>query len=141
MNKTLWKIFFIALATQLTSFWILAIPDTGHEWGKSFIFFCVSLVLLDKYGSTQKITNTILWILAGRLILELPMRIFDFMDCLPSFYITIVEITAIIAAGIYYKFRTAYVLIVITIIAVVLNTLIPPIWLKFVESVLHVSYS
>lgn len=69
------------------------------------------------------------------------MRIFDFMDCLPSFYITIVEITAIIAAGIYYKFRTAYVLIVITIIAVVLNTLIPPIWLKFVESVLHVSYS
>lgn len=141
MNKTLWKIFFIALATQLTSFWILAIPDTGHEWGKSFIFFCVSLVLLDKYGSTQKITNIILWILAGRLILELPMRIFDFMDCLPSFYITIVEITAIIAAGIYYKFRTAYVLIVITIIVVVLNTLIPPIWLKFVESVLHVSYS
>ena len=132
MNKTLWKIFFIALATHLTSFWILVIPDTGHEWGKSFIFFCVSLVLLDKYGSTQKITNIILWILAGRLILELPMRIFDFMDCLPSFYITIVEITAIIAAGIYYKFRTAYVLIVITIIAVVLNTLIPPIWLKFV---------
>ena len=141
MNKTLWKIFFIALVAQLTSFWILAIPDTGHEWGKSFIFFCVSLVLLDKYGSTQKITNIILWILAGRLILELPMRIFDFMDCLPSFYITIVEITAIIAAGIYYKFRTAYVLIVITIIAVVLNTLIPPIWLKFVESVLHVSDS
>ncbi|SFG04521.1 hypothetical protein [Prevotella sp. KH2C16] len=141
MNKTLWKIFFIALAVQLTSFWILAIPDTGHEWGKSFTFFCVSLAILEKYGSSQKITNIILWILAGRLILELPMRIFDFMDCLPSFYITVVEILAIIAAGIYYKFRTAYVLIVITIIAVVLNTLIPPVWLKFVESVLHVSYS
>lgn len=141
MNKTLWKIFFIALTAQLTSCWILAVPDTGHEWGKSVIFFCVSLVLLDKYGSMQKITNIILWILAGRLILELPMRIFDFMDCLPSFYITVVEILAIIAAGVYYKFRNAYILIGITIIAVILNTLIPPVWLKFVESILHVSYS
>ena len=141
MNKTLWKIFFIALATQLTSFWILAIPDTGHEWGKSFIFFCVSLAVLDKYGSSQKIRNIILWFLAGNLILELPIRIFDFMDCLPSFYITVVEILAIIAAGVYYKFRSAYVLIGITIIAVVLNTLIPPVWLRFVESILHVSYS
>ena len=141
MNKTLWKIFFIALVTQLTSCWILAVPDTGSEWGKSFIFFCISLALLEKYDSSQKIRNIILYILAGRLILELPMRIFDFMDCLPSFYITIVEILAIIAAGVYYKFRSAYVLIGITIIAVVLNTLIPPVWLRFVESILHVSYS
>ena len=141
MNKTLWKIFFIALTAQLTSFWILAVPDTGHEWGKSFIFFCVSLAVLDKYGSSQKIRNIILWFLAGNLILELPIRIFDFMDCLPSFYITIVEILAIIAAGVYYKFRSASVLRGITIIAVVLNTLIPPVWLRFVESILHVSYS
>lgn len=41
----------------------------------------------------------------------------------------------IIAGGIYYKHRTPCVLIAITLAAIILNTLGPLLWLKFVESV------
>lgn len=120
---------------MLLSSWSLAIQHIAHEWNESVLFFCVTLLLLQKYGESGKTLRIVLCILVGRLILELPLRIFDFIDSLGSFYFMMMGVVGIIAGGIYYKHRTPCVLIAITLAAIILNTLGPLLWLKFVESV------
>lgn len=141
MRHRYWTIFLISLVTMLLSSWSLAIQHIAHEWNGGVLFFCVTLLLLQKHGVPDKTLRIVLCILAGQLILELPLWIFDFIGSLGSFYFTMIGVVGTVAGAVYYKHRTPCVLIAITLAAIILNTLGPLLWLKFVESVWHTTFS
>ena len=64
----------------------------------------------------------------GRIILEVPLRVFEFRETLFSLFVPIVSIVSILLAAVYHKEKRTSVLILAVVILVLLNTVAHDAW-------------
>lgn len=138
----------IKIFTYSTLLLLLTFPLNGLSFGWSAIIGSLCYVLLA-YKALEKYKNfrleVIFFILAGRLWLEYPIRVFAFKDTLCSLMVTIFELWNIGMVIWYFKHHKSKVAIIIGIIGWVYFAFFGhPQWLEFAykkEYSLHDLYS
>lgn len=121
-------VFLCAVLLTVGFSWLKAVPDTSPEWSENVLFFCATLAFLQKYEASGKAANIVLCMSAGRVILELPIRILDFTGTLSSLFEAIAALLGIVGAAIYFKFCNRCVLISLLVAAVLINTFVSPLF-------------
>jgi len=91
---------------------------------ESFVFMALTYILLQKYDQDNTHTIAITsMIIIGRIILEIPVRVFDFVGSLSSMSTTLCCLTGIILGALYYREKRSSVLILSIIILFLLITI------------------
>lgn len=123
------------LGLFLITCWSAIFPDSTAYWVESLGFFLLTYLLLEKLQNYDglKVWSIALSIMAGRLLIEIPIRIFDFYGTLGSMLITVSCILAIILGTICYKIKGSYTFILSYIVLVLFNTAVVDFWEKFLR--------
>lgn len=132
MNQYL-RIFLAALLSFLGTCFAAATPYQSAIWAEPILFFCITVIFLN---AERRDVCVLLCIIFGRLVLELPVRIFDFVGSLCSLYATIISVMAILAGYVYYRNRKVLVLIACTFALMIMNLLAYPQWGLFAKSIM-----
>lgn len=106
-------------------------------WVESIGYFLFTYIIL-KYKERNEIAATIgmtvLMIILGKIILEIPLRIALFTSTLGSLMIPISCIIAILLGAYCFKKKSSAAFIISYIILSLYNSIVPDLWLKFLES-------
>lgn len=123
------------LGLFLITCWSAIFPDSTAYWVESLGFFLLTYLLLEKLQNYDglKVWSIALSIMAGRLLIEIPIRIFDFYGTLGSMMIAVSCILAIILGTICYKIKDSYTFILSYIVLVLFNTAVVDFWSKFLR--------
>ena len=126
--------FFLSMLTLLFTFWTAKYTVYAEGWAQSIAYFALTFMLLNKYESSSSYgIPTVISIILGRIILEIPIRIMDFSGSVFSMFVPIVALVSIILGALYFKERKNLVLILEIIIIILLNTVAHEAWIKFVQ--------
>ena len=122
-----------AMAIFLATVWT-AKYNFAAGFAQSICFFALTFCLLQRFESKGKevyaVTSAII---AGRVILEIPVRIITFHDSLGSLGISIMVIVTILLAALLYMKRQLSLLILTIIIVILLGTAGLDAWIDFVN--------
>ena len=134
MNKIILIAFFASILTFLLTCWTAVYSVYTAGWTESVCFFALTYFLLQKYAE-QRTNGTpiVASIILGRIILEIPIRINDFMGSLFSLFVPVLVIISIILALICFKEKRASVFILSAIIIVLLNSVVHDVWCHFIK--------
>lgn len=127
--KNLIITFICSLLLFLITCWAGAYSIFSAGWTESICFFVFTLLVLDKFAKPNCYgISIIVTIIAGRIVLELPLRVFEFRETLFSMFVPIVSIVSILLAAVYHKEKRTSVLILAVVILVLLNTVAHDAW-------------
>jgi len=126
--------FFASFLCFLITFWPAKYSIFAEGWTQSVCYFVLTYILLDKYSEERKqYIPIVLAIIAGRFLIEIPIRIIDFYDSLFSFFVPIIAISSIILSAICYKEKRIAIYIMAVIIVVLLNTVVHYSWYHYIR--------
>ena len=127
--KNLIITFIGSLLLFLITCWTGAYSIYSAGWTESICFFVFTLLVLDKFAKPNSYgVSIIVTIIVGRIVLELPLRIFEFRETLFSMFVPILSIVSILLAAIYHKEKRISILILAIVIIVLLNTVVHDAW-------------
>lgn len=132
MKKAYIVSFLLSLLVFLITCWTAKFTVYAAGWAESLSFFVLTLLLLEKYAEPGTYgVKILITILAGRLILEVPIRVLDFAGSLFSMFVPIIVICSIGLAAIYFhEKKKGAVLILLVAILILLNTAAHSVWLQ-----------
>ncbi len=134
MKKIYFVSFVASLICMLFTFWPAKYSIFEEGWTQSVCFFSLTFILLEKYAKTDSGAYYIaLFVVLGRIVLEIPIRIMDYFDSLFSILVPIIAIASIVLATICYKEKRTSVYILAAIIVVLLNTVTHHTWYNFIR--------
>lgn len=118
-----------SLLLFLITCWTGSYSIYSAGWTESICFFVFTLLVLDKLAKPDHYSvSFIVTIIMGRIILEVPLRVFEFRETLFSLFVPIVSIVSILLAAVYHKEKRTSVLILAVVILVLLNTVAHDAW-------------
>lgn len=105
------------------TFWTAEFTIYAAGWAESVAFFVTTYILLSKYAEPGTFAwKTVLAIVLGRIVLELPLRVTEFWSTLFSMFVPMVVVASILLAALYYRDKKSTTLILSVIILILLNT-------------------
>jgi len=105
------------------TFWTAEFTIYAAGWAESVAFFVTTYILLSKYAEPRTFAwKTVLAIVLGRIVLELPLRVTEFWSTLFSMFVPMVVVASILLAALYYRDKKSTTLILSVIILILLNT-------------------
>lgn len=128
-------IFLTSLASYLAVCWTLGVHHCDASWNESVLFFVMTYLYLKKYGHPLPVA---LCIVAGRFLPNTMLAVTTLLvgeeiRPLASWYMDMMSAAGVVAGVVYYKWQHAYVLAALTAVAVILNTLVQPLWFELVQ--------
>lgn len=133
MKKTYLKIFLTSMLVFSLTCWTATYTIYAAGWTEAVAYFVLTYISLEKYGKPGTFGASIITtIILGRIILELPVRIFDFQDSIFSMFVPIIAIVSIMLGATYYREKRNTVLVLSVIILILLNTLGHHFWYDLV---------
>lgn len=131
MKKNIIISFLLSMLVFLLSSWTAGYSLYAAAWSESVLYFVLTYLLLNKYVKSDNFGIHIVGaILFGRIVFELPVRIFEFRETLFSLFIPMVVIISIILASAYYREKRPVVLVLSVVIIILLNTVIHEDWIN-----------
>ncbi len=127
------KVAAISLGAFLCICWVLAIHgDQNASWSESIWFFGVTYALLQKYrnDAALSMSSAVIAVLLGRLILELPLYLFDFTSVRASLIFTLSSILGILLSAVCYSAKRTSVFLLSVIVLVLYNSFVVPAWFE-----------
>ena len=130
------KISLEALCCFLVLCWSMSLSYIECIWMETMAFYLLSIYESYRYSSKTHInvTTVAMSLIIGRVIVEIPIRLFDIHGTLWSFPITLSNIVAIIMGSICVKKKFNFLHILITLIILyvvnILNIHIIPEWIS-----------
>ena len=116
--------FSLSLLVFLLTSWTLAYSHYAASMVEGTCFYLLTYYILKWYARPNTFGCPYIYaIIAGRIILEIPLRITEFYDTIPSLFITLTVITSIILAAVYYKEKRDSVLVLTIAILILLMTI------------------
>lgn len=129
MKKKIVLVFCGAMLLFLLTCWTAAYSIYAAGWAESLCFFVFTLLVLNRYAESDTYgIPFVLAVLAGRIVLELPLRIIEFRETMFSLFVPCIVIISILLASVYFKEKRTAVLILAVIILVLLNTVAHDAW-------------
>ena len=115
--------FFVSMLVFCLTFWTAEFTIYAAGWAESVAFFVTTYILLSKYAEPRTFAwITVLAIVLGRIVLELPLRVTEFWSTLFSMFVPMVVVASILLAALYYRDKKSTTLILSVIILILLNT-------------------
>lgn len=115
--------FFVSMLVFCLTFWTAEFTIYAAGWAESVAFFVTTYILLSKYAEPRTFAwKTVLAIVLGRIVLELPLRVTEFWSTLFSMFVPMVVVASILLAALYYRDKKSTTLILSVIILILLNT-------------------
>lgn len=134
MKKQILIPFFVSMLVFCLTFWTAEYTIYAAGWAESVAFFVTTYILLCKYAEPGTFAwKTVLAIILGRILLELPLRITEFWSTLFSMFVPMVVIVSILLAALYYKDKRPLTLVLSVIILVLLNTITHHAWSHWIH--------
>lgn len=136
MKKTYFIVFLTSLAAYLSVSWTLGVQHCDASWNESVLFFVLTFLFLRKHAHALPVT---LSVIAGRLFFDIVVTASVWVagggiEPLWSWYMALMSVAGAVAAAVYYKWQQTSVLVAVTAVAVVLNTLVQPLWVELVRN-------
>ena len=117
--------------------WVRAFNDIySFAWCSSVCYFVFTYLYLEKQEKTEQFRTfpIVIAIILGYVWIEIPLRIMDFEEMLPSLLWTVIVIISIIGGAIYYKSKKTTVLILMMAIWIILNSIVLQTANTYIES-------
>lgn len=133
MNKPIIK-FLVATAVSLTAFlcvaWILTTDSYNAMWVETIAFFGVSFWCMKKFSSEYGLSEASVFcaVVLGRIILEIPAKIFLWSGTYASLIYLIGSVLAIVLGTICYHYKKSGVFLISFIALTLFNTFVLPVW-------------
>lgn len=131
-TKIFWTVTGLSLLLFLSTFWIGGYSLYAEAWAHSICFFALTWLCLYKFLGQAKIQGGLIVgaVILGRILLEVPVRSFFFVDCLKTTMVPIITIVSILLACVcfYEKRMSVYALSVVIII--LLNVFAHEAWIS-----------
>lgn len=132
MKKKILITFLMSMLVFILTSWTLAYSHYAASMAESCCFFLLTFHLLESYAKPNTYgIPYVLAIIVGRIILEMPLRVMEFKDTLPSLFIPMTVIVSILLAALYYKEKRLSVLILSVSILIILTTMCQYEWFEF----------
>ena len=123
--------FSLSLLVFLLTSWTLAYSHYAASMVEGTCFYLLTYYILKWYARPNTFGCPYIYaIIAGRIILEIPLRITEFYDTIPSLFITLTVIISIILAAVYYKEKRDSVLVLTIAILILLMTICQHEWFE-----------
>lgn len=118
----------------LCTCWFLNLSIYAASCIEGVCFFLFSWLCADKLKTSgMSLITLALWIILGRILVEIPIRISDFAGSFASLIVTIISVASILLAILCYHERRTSVYVLSTIIFVLFNTVVLQSWLSACE--------
>lgn len=125
---------FASIMVFLLTCWNLAISIYSALWAETVSYYVLTIYMLDKYAKRETYGfPVILMIMLGRVVLEIPVRMDDFLGTLSSLYVSVVVCISIILAAIYSHEKRNSIIVLSIIIFILLNSVGYDGWEHFIR--------
>lgn len=113
--------------------WTAGISAYICAWVETICYAILTLLLLKRYSQKDLKKTCIITsaIIIGHIILQLPVRIYDFYGCLWSLLTMINTIISIILTTLCYHKRKIYLYVLSVVTMIILNTVAHDAWIDY----------
>lgn len=133
------KVAGISLAAFLCICWTAGTESLNAYWSEALVFFVITFFMCEKFASSRQLGAGTVAIASavGRIILEIPIRISDWLGTVGSLMLTLESLVAIFMAWVCWKYKKPVVFILTLVIFILINSFIPEMWDDFLMSRRH----
>lgn len=125
MNKKLAICFISGMLLYLLTFWTSGISVFLAGWVQSLAFFALTYFLLMKFAEPKSYgTSYAVAVVLGRLLLEIPIRIYEFPETLYSVVVTITVLFAVVLAAVNFSEKRVSVFVLSAVFIALMNTIV-----------------
>ncbi len=130
------KVVALSLATFLCVCWTAGTDMLNAYWSEAVVYFSITYFLCNHFATKGylKASAVVVAIAIGRVVLELPIRIFNFSSSIGSVMLTLESFVAIFMAWVCWKYKTPVVFILTLVIFILINSFIPEMWSDFLDT-------
>jgi len=130
MEKSILITFLMSLLVFLLTFWTAGYSLYAACLAESVAFFVLTYYVLKTYAKPGTFgLPFVVAVVAGRIVLDVPLRVMEFPETLFSLFVPIVVIVSIVLAALYYKENRVSVLVLSVFIILLLATVGQAEWL------------
>lgn len=132
LTKRFWLVVAYSMALFLMLCWTQALQDSTGLWIYSIGYFAFTWLCLDKYhSSNESVVAIIMAIVLGRIVLEVPVRLIDYVGTLWSLSYTTMSIIAVILGYVCHKYRNMWAFVMSIVIAMLFIIFVAPAWKEY----------
>lgn len=131
MKKLFFKVMGLSALLFLIVCWSSGISFYVATWVETIAYAILTLLLLKHYSQKDLKRTCIITtaIIIGHVILQLPVRVFDFEGTVISLLIMVNTIISIMLAALCYYKRQIYLYVLSIVIMIILNTVAHDAWI------------
>ena len=139
--KAFWLTTLFSLLFFMITCWSMVFQDTTPYWIQSIGYFMLTYICLDEFS--KKLPDLNAWMigfasLLGLMIIEAPVRIYDFPSTYGSLMIGVSCVVAILLAVICFKDKRSYSFILAFIILVLFNSVVADMWHNYMTELRNI---
>lgn len=133
--RRFWEVTSLSALLFLALCWTQALQDNIGLWAYSICYFALTYYCLQRYhGEGESMMPLIMAVVLGRIMLEVPIRIIDYVGTLCSLMHPVVSIIAITLGGMCYSVRKPWAYAASIAIIILFIAFVTPVWTEYWHS-------